>query len=86
VLLSTCEQRVRKDSKQRGRSGIYLDTSGLSKGAGNEGIREAILSAAKDLKFFRRPEGKKWSSFFLKKSKFVASEVSMKTRVISEPR
>ncbi|WP_284267025.1 PD-(D/E)XK nuclease family protein [Bradyrhizobium iriomotense] len=42
---------------------------------GNEVIREAILSAATDLKFFRKPEGKKWSSFYLKKSKFVASEV-----------
>ncbi|WP_316228188.1 MULTISPECIES: PD-(D/E)XK nuclease family protein [unclassified Bradyrhizobium] len=42
---------------------------------GNEGLRETILSAAKDLKSYRRPEGKKWSSFYLKKSKFVASEV-----------
>ncbi|WP_315765192.1 hypothetical protein [Bradyrhizobium sp. SZCCHNS2005] len=38
-------------------------------------MRETILSAAKDLKSYRRPEGKKWSSFYLKKSKFVASEV-----------
>ncbi|MBK3665540.1 hypothetical protein JJE66_30460 [Bradyrhizobium diazoefficiens] len=42
---------------------------------GNEGMREAILSAAKNLKFFRKPEGKKWSSFYPKKTKFVASEV-----------
>jgi hypothetical protein len=42
---------------------------------GNELLRETILSAAKGLKFYRRPEGKKWSSFYLKKSKFVASEV-----------
>ncbi|MBK3665080.1 PD-(D/E)XK nuclease family protein [Bradyrhizobium diazoefficiens] len=42
---------------------------------GNEELRETILSAAKDLKSYRKPEGKKWSSFYLKKSKFVASEV-----------
>lgn len=42
---------------------------------GNEALRETILSAAKDLKFYRKPEGKKWSSFYLKKAKFVASEV-----------
>jgi hypothetical protein len=42
---------------------------------GNEALREEILSATKDFKDYRKPEGKKWSSFYLKKSKFVASEV-----------
>jgi hypothetical protein len=38
-------------------------------------LREAILTATKTLKSYRKPEGKKWSSFYLKKVKFVASEV-----------
>src|SRR4051812_47644953 len=52
VLLSACEQRVREDSKQRGRSGIYPDTSGLSKGA----LREPAAKHAdrRDLRFSRR--------------------------------
>lgn len=43
---------------------------------GNEALREAILAAAKTLRKYRRPEGKKWSSFYNEKSKFTASVVA----------
>ena len=43
---------------------------------GNENVRETILTAAKSLASYRKPEGKKWSVFYLRKVKFVASEVS----------
>ena len=43
---------------------------------GNEMVREIILTAAKSLSSYRQPAGKKWSVFYLKKVKFVASEVS----------
>jgi hypothetical protein len=43
---------------------------------GNEKVRETILAAAKSLASYRKPEGKKWTVFFLKKEKFIASEVS----------
>lgn len=33
------------------------------------------FTAVKKLKFYRPPEGKKWSVFFLEKRKFVVSEV-----------
>lgn len=43
---------------------------------GDETIRETILTAAKSLNSYRKPEGRKWSVFYLKKVTFVASEVS----------
>jgi PD-(D/E)XK nuclease superfamily len=43
---------------------------------GNENVRETILTAAKSLTSYRKPEGKKWSVFYLKKVKFVASQIS----------
>ena len=43
---------------------------------GNENVRETILTAAKSLASYRKPEGKKWSVFYLRKVKFVASEIS----------
>jgi hypothetical protein len=43
---------------------------------GDETVREMILNAAKSLTSYRKPEGKKWSGFYLRKVKFVASEVS----------
>jgi PD-(D/E)XK nuclease superfamily len=42
---------------------------------GDGPLRAIILAAAQHLTTYRPPEGKKWSSFYLKKSKFVASEV-----------
>jgi hypothetical protein len=42
---------------------------------GDEKLREVILHAAKGLDIYRKPEGKKWSVFYIKKVKFVASEV-----------
>jgi PD-(D/E)XK nuclease superfamily protein len=43
---------------------------------GSQNVRETILTAAKSLSSYRPPEGKKWSVFYMKKVKFVASEVS----------
>ncbi len=43
---------------------------------GNEKVREAILTAAKALGSYRKPEGKKWSVFYLKRMRFVAPDVS----------
>jgi hypothetical protein len=43
---------------------------------GNEKVREIVLAAAKSIASYRKPEGKKWSVFYMKKVKFVASEIS----------
>jgi hypothetical protein len=42
---------------------------------GDEALREIILAAVKDLKTYRKPEGKKWSTFYLKRLNFVPSEL-----------
>jgi PD-(D/E)XK nuclease superfamily len=42
---------------------------------GDEKVRDSILSSVKTLDLYRKPEGKKWSIFYIKKIKFVASEV-----------
>jgi hypothetical protein len=42
---------------------------------GDEALRETILAAVKGLKTYRKPEGKKWSTFYLKRLNFVPSEL-----------
>src|SRR5262249_53746690 len=42
---------------------------------GDEMLRDLILNSVKSLSMYRKPEGKKWSVFYMKKIKFVASEV-----------
>jgi PD-(D/E)XK nuclease superfamily len=42
---------------------------------GDEKVRDSILSSVKTLDLYRKPEGKKWSIFYIKKINFVASEV-----------
>lgn len=75
-----------KDGKGRPDKEIFLfeidyfwtDRNAIAKAVispGNESMRELILTAVKKLKFYRPPEGKKWSVFFLEKRKFVVSEV-----------
>ena len=58
---------------------FWTDQNAVAKAVivpGDEKVRETILTAAKNLTSYRKPEGKKWSVFYLKKVKFVASEVS----------
>jgi hypothetical protein len=43
---------------------------------GDEKWRELILNVAKTLEHYRKPEGKKWSVFYMKKVKFAAVDVS----------
>jgi hypothetical protein len=38
-------------------------------------LRETILAAVKGLKTYRKPEGNKWSTFYLKRLNFVPSEL-----------
>ena len=42
---------------------------------GNEPLRANILEDVNRLPTYRAPEGQKWSTFYLKKAKFVASDV-----------
>lgn len=42
---------------------------------GDEELREKILRCVQGLKFYHKPEGRKWLVFFTKKVKFCASEV-----------
>lgn len=77
--------RLPKDGEGRPDKEVFLfeidyfwtDRNAIAKAVispGNEAMRELILAAVKKLKFYRSPEGKKWSVFYLEKRKFVASE------------
>lgn len=47
---------------------------------GDDALRDRILSVVKGLKTFRKPEGKKWSTFYLRKLNFVPAELFVEDR------